>query len=88
MIRDLAHVVDREKSKIGVFITLAEPTRPMQTEAVKAGFYKTPYGKYPKVQLLTVEELFAGKKPHIPLIDPGAFKKAAREWSGEQNKLF
>ncbi|MGA2590838.1 MAG: DNA methyltransferase [Bryobacteraceae bacterium] len=39
--RDLAHVVDRETAKIGVFITLAEPTGPMRREAVKAGFYQT-----------------------------------------------
>jgi site-specific DNA-methyltransferase (adenine-specific) len=38
MVRDLAHVVDRDKAKIGVFITLAEPTAPMKTEAVKAGY--------------------------------------------------
>jgi site-specific DNA-methyltransferase (adenine-specific) len=42
MIRDLAHVVDREKAKIGLFITLAEPTKPMQTEAVKTGYFETP----------------------------------------------
>jgi site-specific DNA-methyltransferase (adenine-specific) len=52
MIRDLGHVVEREKAKIGIFITLTEPTKPMQTEAVKAGFYETPYGKYPKIQIL------------------------------------
>ena len=37
MIRDLGHVVERERAKMGIFITLAEPTKPMQTEAVKAG---------------------------------------------------
>lgn len=62
-------------AKIGVFITLSDPTKTMQTEAVKAGFYRTPYGRYPKIQLLTIAELFAGKKPNIPLVDPGAFKK-------------
>jgi len=85
MVRDLGHVVDREKAKIGVFITLAEPTGPMKTEAVKAGFYETPYGKYPKLQILTIEELFAGKQPNIPLVDPSGFKRAARESSGETN---
>ena len=49
MIRDLGHVIDREKAKVGVFITLAEPTRPMRTEAIKAGFYETEYGKFPKI---------------------------------------
>jgi site-specific DNA-methyltransferase (adenine-specific) len=87
MIRDLAHVVDREKAKIGVFITLAESTGPMRTEAVKAGFYETLYGKYPKIQILTIQELFEGKQPNIPLIDSSSFKKAARETVGQQDTL-
>ncbi len=85
MVRDLAHVVDREKAKIEVFITLADSTGPMRTEAVKAGFYETPYGKYPKIQVFTIEDLFAGKQPNIPLVDTASFKKAAREGSGEEN---
>ena len=88
MVRDLAHVVDREKAKIGVFITLAEPTEPMKTEAVKAGYYETPYGKYPKIQILTIADLFAGKQPNIPLVDPTAFKKAVVELNAKQEKLF
>lgn len=87
MIRDLAHVVDREKAKIGVFITLAEPTRPMRTEAVKTGLYETLYGKYPKIQILTIQELFDGKQPKIPLVDASAFKKAPRESQGDQHDL-
>jgi DNA modification methylase len=88
MIRDLAHVVDREKAKIGVFITLAEPTGPMKTEAVKAGTYDTPWGKYPRVQIVTIAELFDGKQPKIPLIDPASFKKAQKEIEGgQQDKL-
>jgi len=51
MVRDLAHVVDREKAKIGLFITLADSTGPMRTEAVKAGFYETLYCKYPRIQM-------------------------------------
>lgn len=87
MIRDLGHVVGRENAKIGVFITLAPPTGPMKKEAVKAGFYETEYGKFTKLQILTIEELFAGKKPDIPLIDPSVFKKAARETTAKQEKL-
>lgn len=79
MVRDLAHVVDREQAKIGVFITLTEPTKPMQVEAVKAGFYETDYGKYPKVQIITIEQLLGGQKPQMPLLDPSAFRKAAKE---------
>lgn len=88
MVRDLAHVVDREKARIGVFITLAESTGPMRTEAVKAGYYETIYGKYPKIQILTIAELFEGKQPKIPLVDSASFKKATKEIEGgEQDKL-
>jgi site-specific DNA-methyltransferase (adenine-specific) len=87
MVRDLAHVVDRENAKIGVFITLADSTGPMRTEAVKAGFYETLYGKYPKIQILTVRELFEGKQPNIPLVDSASFKKAAKEAVDDQDEL-
>lgn len=79
MVKDLIATVDREKAKIGVFVTLAEPTKPMDKEAVTAGFYQTDYGKFPKIQILTIEALFSGKKPQMPWLDPDAFKKAARE---------
>ena len=62
-----------------MFITLAEPTGPMKTEAVKTSYYETEFGKYPKIQILTIRELFEGKKPAIPLVDPTAFKKAQVE---------
>jgi site-specific DNA-methyltransferase (adenine-specific) len=88
MVRDLAHVVDREKAKIGVFITLAEPTGPMKTEAIKAGYYETEFGKYPKIQIVTIKELFDGKKLAIPLVDPTAFKKAQAEPRGKQERLL
>jgi len=88
MIRDLAHVVDRENAKIGVFITLAEPTKPMQTEAIKAGFFDTRFGKYQKIQILTIEQLFAGSKPDIPLVDTSVFRKAAVELNEKQEDLF
>jgi DNA modification methylase len=89
MVRDLAHVVDREKAKIGVFITLVEPTRPMLAEAVKVGFYDSPFsGKIPKIQVLTIAELFDGRKPHIPLVDVTTFKKAKREDTTQQDSLW
>jgi site-specific DNA-methyltransferase (adenine-specific) len=87
MVRDLAHVVDRENAKIVVFITLADSTGPMRTEAVKAGFYQTLYGKYPKIQILTIQELFEGKQPNVPLVDASSFKKAPKESNGDQDPL-
>jgi site-specific DNA-methyltransferase (adenine-specific) len=87
MVRDLAHVADRENARIGVFITLADSPGPMRTEAVKTGFYETLYGKYSKIQILTIRELFEGKQPNIPLVDPSAFKKAPKEARGDQHAL-
>ena len=67
-IRDLGHTADRENAAIGVFITLEKPSRDMQTEAVGKGFYHSPgWNKdYPKLQILTVEELLSGKQVEMP----------------------
>jgi DNA modification methylase len=69
-IRDLKGVLEREKAAIGVLISMQEPTSAMRTEAVTAGFYESTSWnkKYPKVQLLTVEELLDGKKIEMPPI--------------------
>jgi len=88
MIRDLIAVVDREKAKMGVLITLAPPTGPMIKEAASAGLYKTEYGDYPKVQILTIDQLFHGQRPEMPWIDSTVFKKAKREMKGTQEKLL
>jgi site-specific DNA-methyltransferase (adenine-specific) len=83
-IRELTAVVDRERAKIGVYISLETPTEPMKKEAAGAGLYDNGVGKkVPKIQLVTVEELFAGKKPDIPLMERG-FKAAAREERDDQ----
>jgi site-specific DNA-methyltransferase (adenine-specific) len=68
-IRDLGHVIDREKAEIGIFITLEEPTAPMKKEALQKGFYKSKFFKkdYLKIQILTIKKLLDGKKPDIPL---------------------
>jgi site-specific DNA-methyltransferase (adenine-specific) len=79
MIRDLGHVIEREKAKIGVFITLVRPTDPMVKESLKAGYYETPFGKFPRIQILTIQELFDGKKPQIPARTSDSFRRAALE---------
>ena len=65
-IRELKAVAAQDA--LGVFITLEQPTQPMQTEAVSAGFYHSPgWSKdYPKIQILTVEELLQGKTVDMP----------------------
>lgn len=67
-IRDLVGVLDRENAQIGVEITLNEPTQPMRSEAASAGFYNSPWGKHPRVQILTIEELLDGAQIDMPPI--------------------
>ena len=68
-IRELCHVVDGEEAALGVFITLEPPTKPMVKEAASAGFYHPPHDpeqKYPKIQILTIEELLEGARIDCP----------------------
>jgi site-specific DNA-methyltransferase (adenine-specific) len=94
MVRDLAHVVVREKADIGLFVSLVAPTKPMMVEAVKEGYYTSPdTGKaFPKLQILTIEGLLHGTERALyPDLSQGSttFKKAKlEELKVEQNKLF
>lgn len=67
-VRDLAHVVQREKAEIGVLLTLEPATKPMIAEAAGEGFYSSPlWGeKYPRLQILTIEQILAGEKIKSP----------------------
>ncbi len=65
-VRDLIGVLRREQAQIGVFLSFNEPTQPMRAEAASAGFYASPWGQHPRVQLLTVAELLTGKKLDMP----------------------
>ena len=88
MIRDLAHVVERERARMGLFITLAEPTDPMRKEALAEGYYETSSGgKYLKLQIVTVAELLDKKLPDLPPADPTAFAKPKQE-SRRQSRLL
>ena len=86
MVRDLKGVLDREKAALGIFLTLNEPTREMTKEAATAGFYETGGMRFPKVQILSAADIFAGRKPQAPFGFTEGFKKAEREES-EQHDL-
>lgn len=88
MVKDLIVTVDQEGAKMGVFLTLEAPTKGMVTQAAAAGFYKTDYGQFPKIQIVTVEQLFGPSNPlHLPWQDTSVFKKAKREKTETQSKL-
>jgi len=67
-IRDLRGVLEREQAEMGVFITLEEPTKQIRAEAASAGFYHSPATKkkYPRLQVITIEELLGGKQIEYP----------------------
>ena len=88
MVKDLIVTVDLEDAKMGVFLTLEPPTRGMVTQAAAAGYYKTEYGQFPKIQIVTVEQLFGPSNPlHLPWQDTSVFKKAKREKTEKQSEL-
>jgi site-specific DNA-methyltransferase (adenine-specific) len=89
-VRDLKGVLDREKAPIGALITLREPTKPMLTEAAATGFYESKDfpGRYPRLQILTIAELLAGKKLEYPTHRVETFAKAERKTKHEQEPLF
>lgn len=94
MVRDLAHVVKREKAHIGLFVTLTPPTKPMLVEAVKEGYYESPLfppNAFPAIQILSVEGLLEGtERPRFPDLGRGmtTFKKAKLEEKTIDQKGF
>lgn len=79
-VRDLRGTLEREKAEIGVFLCFEPPTRPMLKEAAEAGFYKSPDGSsYPRLQILTVEQLLNGQQVAYPRYARNyTFKQAPR----------
>ncbi len=83
-VRDLIGVVNRENAVVGVLVTLHEPTEPMKTEALRAGVYVADFlGKdhtYPKIQLLTIEEILSGAAVQYPRVGDATFRKSQRKY--------
>ena len=100
-VRDLRGVIEREQAPIGAFITLEPPTQPMLKEAAVAGFYESELlgQQYPRIQILTIEQLFAGHTLQYPNLAKdawalraadGTFRRAKRQYKseGEQQALL
>lgn len=88
-VRDFVGVLVREKAEMGVFLTFDEPTKPMLREAAEAGLYKSTDGSvYPRLQILTIQQILDGRQPQYPLHRRDAtFKKAPRSRpAAEENR--
>lgn len=68
MVRDLVGTIEQNKAELGLLITITDPTPGMREVADKSGTYVNPLtqAKYPRVQVLSVAELLARKRPEMP----------------------
>ena len=79
MVTSLLGDVENQGFVAGVLVSLEDPTAPMRTEAAEAGTFPTvAYGTFPKLQLLTVADLFAGRTVRYPLQAAATFRTATR----------
>jgi DNA modification methylase len=87
----LADVMRQQSAEMGVFITARLPSREMEKAAAAVGRFTDEWGRtYPKLQILTLAEMFRGKRPDIPFVDPSSIKRAKREdeTAGKQGTLI
>ena len=91
-IRELRDVVLKQKAAIGIFLTLEEPTKDMIKEAKSTNPYvSTRWNhQYSKIQILTIRELFSGKRPAIPttMSESREAQQAKRFVTHRQETLF
>jgi len=90
MVRDLKGVLEREKESIGILLTLAPPTKDMVTEAAASGLYNSEFWgrKFPRLQIMTIEEMLGGKKPDMPWGKVPFAKAPTEKERGEQETLL
>lgn len=75
---------------IGVFLTLAEPTRPMLAEAAGAGQYELPgFAPVPRIQIVTIAQAMAlrDRAVRLPARRDDSFRRAAKEDRPDQGRL-
>jgi site-specific DNA-methyltransferase (adenine-specific) len=90
-VRVLKSVIEREKAPIGALICLKPPTREMEREAAISGFYEPEHfrgRKFPKIQILTMEDLFAGTRIEHPELAISNVKQGEKKTKDQQPGLF
>lgn len=68
-VREFRGTLEREKAEMGLFICLYSPTRQMLSEASAAGGADTVHGEIPRLQIVAIEEWFAGRFPRLPPLE-------------------
>jgi len=80
-IRDLHGTIERDKAAMGYFITLYPPTKQMIAECKKIGKYKNNLigCEYPKIQIVTIEDILKGDRISIPTSHEVPVVKSAQQ---------
>jgi len=86
--RALKQVMQREEAPLGILIALHPPSRGMMSEAAAMGKWKMPGVdlEYPVMQIITIQELFDGRKLDLPNIRD-TLKRANREIREKEKTL-
>lgn len=89
-VRDLVGTVDSQRAAMGIFVSMIEPTRGMIEAANQSGFYNHPANgqRFPKVQLISVQDLLNDKKPNMPTALLPYFQAERRYGDEQTEKLF
>jgi site-specific DNA-methyltransferase (adenine-specific) len=86
-VASLVETIGREKAALGILLAAALPTKQMEARAAAAGFHDPGTGvQVPRIQIITLAEVFAGKRPIIPNVNPAMFKAAPVE-AKQQGRL-
>jgi len=77
MVQSLDGAMTQAGADIGVFVCLGKPTKGMLEFANNSGSYVQELSgtSYPRIQVITIAELLAGKRPNMPTPN-NPFKKA------------
>lgn len=88
--REFVEVVKAQNAAVGIFVCFEETvTSEMIKKAKGAGHIKIGDVEFPqdRIQILTIEDLFAGKQPQLPFsADNTTFKKAKRNENNSVSK--
>jgi site-specific DNA-methyltransferase (adenine-specific) len=82
-VRVLKSVVEREEADLGIFVCLNPPSKDMKIEA-QSERIELPGGSRPKIQIVTVADLFAG--PNLGILTELSVVEAARAARKEARK--
>jgi len=82
----LLGAMEKHKCELGLFLTIAKPTKPMLETVAASGFVEIPGFKFPKLQILTLKDYFKNKLPKLPKVNI-TFKAAQLKGKKKKNQI-